>query len=953
MGGFLSAVVFFIWVGTVWGGPSASITDTATPPAIDGDLSDWTIPPTLRLDKKENVVIGVENWEGPQSAGAVVYVTYDKEKLYIAADITSQTPQFNPHEGRNLYNGDALEIYVGTDHSDPTRKSYLPTDFQIGLSPGVEGEGAEVFSFTDSGRIPDAVIATQKTDKGYTLEAAIPLIYFYKIHVAPGKKIGFDVALDDVGPGGKARTFQLTWSGKSDSWQNPSSWGELAFTGKTEFENTAPKQAMPGATSGETAPEAGRKNARTDGVLLWGFNGDTGGFLGKTKVAADIASEGTGALEIEIEGSQGWNQNLAATSEVPRTEEWEKFKSLSLDAYFPEGSFGGGTWCEIYLVIQSQANNWYQVKMDMKQGWNHVEKEVDASQLKGVFKVYIVLNSPAPLKGRLIVDNIRGHLRGAPGKVEGSVQDASGKPVAGAFVILHKTVVETGPDGKFQLEVPSDTYQGEVIAPDYQTYTKRVSVSGGGVTRWDVTLKPLAGKIQDAVVDVFFDRKIRRFDPHYIYGNNIAPWQPVKGFRDEAALAKIRKITSYIRIPGGGYANVWNWKTAEVYQKDAKSVEWVTDVKWEHMANFIKSLGPDAEALLTANLMTMPVEDTLAWIADIKKRGIKLRYVEMGNEPDYEAELSYKGQKEYWTVIANYAEHYLEFARAIKAQYPELKLMGPTPAQVENRQRKEGSPWLAPADAPWWVEEFLKLCAPYVDVVSVHSYPYWSNDSDRNLLNSTKLWSEWVPKIRAAVKKYIPDRADKIEIAVTEWNSGVENATTAKLVNGVFAAEYLAQMILWGVNQTNIWDMYTQKPGQGGGHGVLNPDSDPPYEERAAYWALYLMRQYFGDTLYRAASNAPSLSVYAAAKGPKKTLLVVNKSSETAYRAAVNLGAGGGKHQVERYTVGPGQYRWSENLYKAVLNTGPKHVKTAQAVGSRFEALFPPYSITVLVLTPQ
>ena len=80
-------------------------------------------------------------------------------------------------------------------------------------------------------------------------------------------------------------------------------------------------------------------------------------------------------------------------------------------------------------------------------------------------------------------------------------------------------------------------------------------------------------------------------------------------------------------------------------------------------------------------------------------------------------------------------------------------------------------------------------------------------------------------------------------------------------------------MMLWGVNQTCIWDLFTQKPGLGGGHGVMDPNNNPyePFEPRATYWALDMLRNDFGTTLYQAVSNQPKLSVYASQKMESNT----------------------------------------------------------------------------------
>ncbi len=934
--------------------PTAEIMDTAVPIQVDGDLSDWTSAPVITLDKKENVVVGAGDWTGPDYFSARVHIAYDKTNLYIGADITSKTPQYNSMNAGDIYNGDALEIYVGTDSSNPQRKAYSPTDIQIVVSPGKAGEGAEIYSVTDKGDIPNSKIATKLTATGYTMEISIPLIYFYKLDMGPGKSIGFDIAVDDVGASSKTRALQAAWSQQDKSWQDPSAWGSLTFKGSTVFLNSAGKQAMPGAVSVEMDAAAGKKNASTDGTLIWGFNGDLGGFTGSVSQGTDITTEGTGALVVNTDGSTGWNQGLAVCSAVPMGDKWENFKAITADLYFPPDSLKSAGYGEFYIITQSPAASWNELKMKMKEGWNHIHQDVDSSLFKGgVTKVYFVFNSGGPIKGQVVIDNVRGLIKGAASVLKGKVTaGGTGKPVAGAIVAIAKKQVLSAADGSFSMEIPEDQYPAEVFAPGFKADKETVKVAAGGAP-WKVVLNPDTAVVKKAMVDVFFDKKIRTFNPHYMFGNNIAAWHDPKWFTDPTAMKEMSDITSYVRVPGGEYGNIWRWKTSESLAKDGKTVQTTWPFGWPQMVDYMKRL-PNGEPLMIANIMTMDVQNCLDWIADAKAQGLKVKYVELGNEPDYEADLQHDGQGQYWTVIDNYCQHYLEFAKAIRAKYPDIKIMGPTPAQFQNHERKEGSPWLAPETAPWWVEGFLEKCGAYVDVVSVHSYPYWSNDSDSNLLSKTSLWSEYIPKIREAIKKNIPDRYKDIEIAVSEWNSGDENSTTAKLVNGIFCADYLAQMMLWGVNQTNIWDMFTQKPGQGGGHGLLDPaDTDRPYSPRAHYWALFMLEHYFGNTLYQAVSDSEDLSAYASTARGKKYLLVINKNPKAGFKTVLNLGGGlKGKSKLDFYQLSSKEYQWSENLYRAVINSGPSHFKGAKAVGNRFEYTFPAYSITCVEISP-
>jgi hypothetical protein len=932
-------------------GPNAKIMDTAKPIVIDGDLSDFTGSPTFVLDQKSQVVSGKLLWKGAETSSAKVFITYDKTNLYIGANIMSLNPQFNTQRDAEIYNGDCLEIYFGTDNSNPDRASYSPTDYQIGLSPGKKGDKPQVFSFTDKGEIPGSKIATKAFLGGYTIEAQIPLAFLYKINVAPGKNIGFDLALDDTGAGGSTRAIQLTWSESDKSWQTPAVWGSLTFGGSTVFNNTAPKMNATSIENKEMNVEAGKTKASTKGVLLWGFNGGSvGGFEGKVSSDSKITSEGNGSLAIDVEGSVGWNQSLAVSAEIPTPEKWENFKALSFDLYMPPGSMSKVSFGEIYVVTQSPSANWNQaIKVKIQEGWNFIYADVDPTMFKGgVTKFYLVFNTGGPLTGTAYLDNIRGVERGANGKLNGKVTDINGAPIADALVAIAKKSYPTDANGSFSAEMGADDYKVEVLKDGYEIAKDMVTVETGKDNVWSIKLTPMKITSSPAVVTANFSQKLRTINMHYMIGENLAAWHKPAWLKG-AALQRSRGVFDFIRVPGGAYANIWRWKQGDVLRKDGKTVDWAPEVKWDDMVTFIKALGPNSEALMTLNMATGTVQDALDWIADAKAKGIKVKYVELGNEPDYEAELMYNGQTNYWTVIDNYCQHYLEFAKAIRAKYPDLKIMGPTTAQLGNRERKEGAPWLAPVTALWWDEELLKRCGPYVDVVSLHTYPYWSNDSEYNLMLKTNAVSEYLPKLKKIIAQYCPGR--HIEIGITEWNSGDENAMTAKLANGIFTADFMGQMLVSGVDFSNNWDLFTQKPGLGGGHGVFDPDDAVrPFSERAHYWALYMFRKYFGDTLFAASTNQELLTTYSSTQGTTKYIMVVNRSRDTKYPSKVDFGAG--NYNLELYTFGPKQYQWAENLYRAVLNSGPVYQKAGKPVSGSFVYTFQPYTITAIKLTP-
>ena len=292
-------------------GPSADITDVASPVRVDGDLSDWTAPPVISLMEKENVVVGQGDWTGPEYANAKISIVYDKTNLYIAADITSKTPQYNGMNAGDIYNGDALEMYMGTGLNQSSTKVLFFTRCSSGDFTGENGENAEVYSVTDLKAIFQRESRCQTYLQGLYVGSLHSFDLFLQNRCWPWKSIGFDIALDDVGANSKPEPFNLLGA-KAIKAGRIHPVGELfLFKDAAVYVNTAPKQGMPGAQSVELDPAAGKKNASTLGTLIWGFNGDVGGFEGKVTQDAVTVSEGTGALRVDADGSQGWNQNLA------------------------------------------------------------------------------------------------------------------------------------------------------------------------------------------------------------------------------------------------------------------------------------------------------------------------------------------------------------------------------------------------------------------------------------------------------------------------------------------------------------------------------------------------------------------------------------------------------------------------------------------------------------------
>ncbi len=689
--------------------------------------------------------------------------------------------------------------------------------------------------------------------------------------------------------------------------------------------------------------------------LLWNFEHGTDGFTGQVAQSTLDATSGSHSLEIKSAGSTGWNQNLAIVSSgLP---DFTKDTELLMDVTVPQGTFKADGYLQIIPTFSGPKNGFYQLsKTDLKQGLNHLSFPFDGRQVATPWKLYLILNSGDKLAGSIYVDNIRAHSPGGTGTLSLKLTDQYGRPLAGAFLAIGTKLAQADAQGDLTVTLAGDHYQAEILGRGFPAQHPDFDVPEGSTLRKTLAVPvPAPQPDLSAHVWVMPGTVWRSFDAHDVYGCNTAIWNGVGPFQDAASLRKIEAARLFfIRFPGGDYGNLWDWRNGTVYHPDG-TVDWKPDANWNTYVQFMKKLGPQAEMLMIANIMNMQPQDTLDWIASAKARGVNLRWVELGNEPDLKPDMPFQGQKDYWTYIDHYVARYLLFAKAIRAAYPDIKLMGPCISQIEYRECPGGQPWTCEKDPgkPFWIKEFLRKAGPYVDAVSFHSYPYYTTGAMEpdKLFATTGEFAQWFPRWRRWMKEYDPGR--DIKIAMTEYNVQVaENSTTVKLIDGVWLANFLAEFIKNGGDIANYWDFNTTKQGDGGGHGMLDPSGDPtrPYAERATYWSMKLMSNYFTGKMVRAVSNNPQLPAYAAQDKGRLSVLVVNRSPDRAARVDFQLMGDRGARVMTWRSLSRQNYLWCSQLYRAVVNTGPSEVRYGVPGNGLFSLTLQPMSVNMITM---
>jgi len=181
---------------------------------VDGKLGEWAGLEPLYL----NIKVGKDFDEPVDYKDAQFYLGWDEENLYIAAHIKDEAI-VNNYTGREIWNGDAIEVFIET-HIEPDklwRPGYDDDTYHFLFAP-TNAFGKPDMASVGNPKLPRDyqvkynAVAAEKTSDGYNIECAINYREMGDWHPVSGAEIGFTVALDDSDSGD--RTAQYLWSSK-------------------------------------------------------------------------------------------------------------------------------------------------------------------------------------------------------------------------------------------------------------------------------------------------------------------------------------------------------------------------------------------------------------------------------------------------------------------------------------------------------------------------------------------------------------------------------------------------------------------------------------------------------------------------------------------------------------------------------------------------------------------
>lgn len=232
--------------------PEAEAYQAENPITIDGELSEWNLSSPLVIEDASQVIRDGDHWLGETDVSGRIYLMWDEETLYLAAEMKEATP-FGAVGQLAHDMEDNFKLYLSTNpDSDPERTTYDTNDFLVYLMMDNQNwytafdrsrvERELLARFTSQGMESSEQVlggyekAFTMTETGFVFEAAFPWTDFANDYIeayvpTAGDVINFDFCITDNDypfPNTQA-SVQMNWSGSAEADKDPSQWGRVTF----------------------------------------------------------------------------------------------------------------------------------------------------------------------------------------------------------------------------------------------------------------------------------------------------------------------------------------------------------------------------------------------------------------------------------------------------------------------------------------------------------------------------------------------------------------------------------------------------------------------------------------------------------------------------------------------------------------------------------------------------
>ncbi len=498
-------------------------------------------------------------------------------------------------------------------------------------------------------------------------------------------------------------------------------------------------------------------------------------------------------------------------------------------------------------------------------------------------------------------------------------------------------------------------------------------------------------------------QRIRTADARW-FGINTPMWDSELDFPQTLTLLT-NMGTQALRLPGGSDSDDYHW----LYNRQDNN-NWTWETSLANFIDVITNIG--AQTMITLNYGTGSSNEAAAWVAYVnasttntKSLGVdamgsnwytaghwaSLRAAAPLATNDGEnflrisrtAPLGFKywevGNENYgsWETDSNSVPHdpYTYAMRAkgyislMKAVDPTIKVgVVVTPgvsSYVNNTSHPAVDPVTKQTNYGWTPVLLATLKSQGVtpDFAVYHNYPQNpGSESDAGLLGTSGAWASAATDLRGQITDYMGSIGTNIELLCTENNSvsSAPGKQSVSLVNGLYKMDSLAQLMQTEFNGLFWWDLRNGYETDGnmstnfygwrtnyGDYGVVNGFTDL----YPTYYTTELMTHFVqaGDTVITAASDWPLLPVYAVRRQDGSlTVLTINKDPVNTLTGQVSVAGFTPESEVAVYSYGIPQ--------DDAVEYGSGSPDVAQTnitvIGTNFNYDFPPYSATVMALSP-
>ena len=424
--------------------------------------------------------------------------------------------------------------------------------------------------------------------------------------------------------------------------------------------------------------------------------------------------------------------------------------------------------------------------------------------------------------------------------------------------------------------------------------------------------------------------------------------------------------TLVLRFPGGSISDEYDWVSNTTLTNT-----WTLASSFDMFARTATNAG--AQAFITVNYGSGTAEEAANWVrySNLTKR-YGFKYWEIGNENYGTWEFD---QNTYPNDAYTYATRARDYLAQMKAADAAIKVgVVVTPGEDSSVNGYTNHPATNAITGKvhyGWTPVLLstlKSLGVVPDFLIHHVYPEWSAvdsiacaDSDPLLLQSSTAWASDAADLRQQLTAYLGPAGAGVELVCTENNSdsGAQGRQSTSLVNALYYADSLAQLMKTEFNSLIWWDLRNGSDTSGsfdptlygwrtvGDLGMITGLTN----RYPAFYAAKLM-QFFarpGDVILAAGSDYKLLSVYAARRaGGALSCLVLNKDTAASFNAQI---------AITGFIPNSGALIRSYGIPQdTAARTGAGSQEIAQtnfaAAGTNFAWTFPPLSMTLFTLAP-